>query len=61
MSRIPPIPDPLIAAVPAPGTVRRWLAQALRRAALLRSLLRLAERKAACRRRRLRQPKGGAA
>jgi hypothetical protein len=41
-------PDPdLIEQVPDPETVRQWLAESVRRSDLLRSLLRLARRKAA--------------
>jgi hypothetical protein len=39
-------PETLLASIPDPNTVRRWLAEAIREAALLRSLLRVAERKA---------------
>jgi hypothetical protein len=39
-------PD-LIEQIPDPDTVRRWLAESIRRCDLLRSLLRLATRKAA--------------
>jgi hypothetical protein len=41
-------PD-LIEQIPDPDTVRRWLAESIRRCDLLRSLLRLAVRKAAYR------------
>jgi hypothetical protein len=40
-------PPDLIEQIPDPETVRRWLAAAVRRSDLLRSLLRLARRKAA--------------
>ena len=39
-------PKTLLESIPDPDTVRRWLADAIREAALLRSLLRVAERKA---------------
>jgi hypothetical protein len=39
-------PKTLIESIPEPDTVRHWLADAIREAALLRSLLRVAERKA---------------
>jgi hypothetical protein len=38
--------DRILRSIPDPDTVRRWLAEAIRDAALLRSLLRVAERKA---------------
>jgi hypothetical protein len=41
-------PD-LLEQIPDPGTVRGWLADAIRRAELLRSLLRVSIRKAAYR------------
>jgi hypothetical protein len=52
------MPDPrktnprvdLIDQIPDPETVRRWLAESIRRCDLLRSLLRVAIRKAAYRR-----------
>jgi hypothetical protein len=40
-------PSDLIDRIPDPETVRRWLAESVRRSDLLRSLLRLARRKAA--------------
>jgi hypothetical protein len=40
-----PTPD-LIEQIPDPDTVRGWLSEAIRRAALLRSLLRVSIRKA---------------
>ena len=40
----------VLRSVPPPCDVRRWLAEAIREAALLRSLLRVADRKAALRR-----------
>lgn len=52
------LPDPLIDAVPDPGTVRNWLARSIRQSALLRSLLRLAERKANLEERAARHGKG---
>jgi hypothetical protein len=42
----PSKPEPLIEKIPDPQTVRDWLAKAIRQAAILRSLLRVAERKA---------------
>jgi hypothetical protein len=39
-------PDTLLEAIPDPDTVRDWLTRSIRRSALLRSLLRVAERKA---------------
>jgi hypothetical protein len=45
-----PRPDPqpdLLDQIPDPATVRDWLAESVRRSDLLRSLLRLAKRKAA--------------
>jgi hypothetical protein len=44
--RRPPQPD-LIEQIPDPETVRSWLADSIRRSELLRSLLRVAIRKAA--------------
>jgi hypothetical protein len=45
-----PDPDPdLLDQIPDPDTVRDWLAESVRRSDLLRSLLRLAKRKAAYR------------
>ncbi|HLN30749.1 MAG TPA: hypothetical protein VK395_23625 [Gemmataceae bacterium] len=41
-----PTPAALLDQIPDPGTVRHWLAESLRQAALLRILLRVAERKA---------------
>lgn len=41
-----PPSETLLDAIPDPDTVRRWLARTIRQAALLRGLLRLAERKA---------------
>jgi hypothetical protein len=41
-----PYPDRLLDSIPDPATVRAWLARSIRQAALLRSLLRVAERKA---------------
>jgi hypothetical protein len=41
-----PRPD-LLEQIPDPATVRDWLAESVRRSDLLRSLLRLAKRKAA--------------
>ena len=41
-----PRPSTLLESIPDPDTVRDWLATAIREAALLRSLLRVAERKA---------------
>jgi hypothetical protein len=40
------LPEKLLASIPDPDTVRTWLADSIRQAALLRSLLRVAERKA---------------
>jgi hypothetical protein len=45
-SRPPPSPD-LLEQIPDPETVRSWLADSIRRSELLRSLLRVAVRKAA--------------
>ena len=45
-SRATPQPD-LIEQIPDPDTVRSWLSDSIRRAELLRSLLRVAIRKAA--------------
>jgi hypothetical protein len=39
-------PEIILDTIPDPDTVRSWLADSIRRAALLRSLLRVAERKA---------------
>jgi len=41
-----PQPEPFLDAIPDPDTVRNWLAQSIRESALLRCLLRVAERKA---------------
>lgn len=41
-----PLPEKLLEEIPDPETVRGWLARSIRQAALLRGLLRLAERKA---------------
>jgi hypothetical protein len=49
----------LIDEVPDPDTVRRWLADSVRRTDLLRSLLRLAVRKAAYQRPRSVRTAGG--
>ena len=46
MRREPLRPEILLDTIPDPNTVRGWLAESIRRAALLRSLLRVAERKA---------------
>jgi hypothetical protein len=46
----PPTNPDLLEQIPDPDTVRGWLAEAIRRADLLRSLLRVAQRKAAYRR-----------
>jgi hypothetical protein len=51
-----PQPD-LLEQIPDPDTVRGWLAESIRHADLLRSLLRVALRKAAYRRPDLRQEK----
>lgn len=51
-------PD-LIEQIPEPDIVNSWLADALRRADLLRSLLRVARRKAAYRRQPATEQKGG--
>jgi hypothetical protein len=55
--RAAPVTDPqtdsrpdLIEQIPEPDTVRGWLAESIRRSELLRSLLRVAIRKAAYRR-----------
>jgi hypothetical protein len=50
-------PD-LIEQIPDPDTVRSWLAESIRRSTFLRSLLRVAERKAAYRRREPADPRG---
>jgi hypothetical protein len=48
MADSPPDPQPdLLDRIPDPDTVRDWLAESVRRSDLLRSLLRLAKRKAA--------------
>ena len=39
-------PDTILEIIPDPDTVRTWLGRSIRQSALLRSLLRLAERKA---------------
>lgn len=46
MSRPELLPRTLIESIPDPNTVRTLLAESIRQAALLRSLLRVAERKA---------------
>jgi hypothetical protein len=46
MANPEPLPQTLIEAIPDPDTVRGWLAKSIQQAALLRSLLRVAERKA---------------
>jgi hypothetical protein len=43
---VPTKPEPLIDQIPDPQTVRDWLAKAIRQAAILRCLLRVAEQKA---------------
>jgi hypothetical protein len=46
MARIPRSePEKVLDAVPDPETIRCWLAKAIRESSLLRSLLRVAERK----------------
>jgi hypothetical protein len=40
-----PAPESVLDSIPDPDTVRDWLAGSIRQSALLRSLLRLAERK----------------
>jgi hypothetical protein len=51
MADTPPHPEPdLIEQIPDPDTVRCWLAESIRRSELLRSLLRVAVRKASYRR-----------
>jgi hypothetical protein len=50
MANPEPLPQSLIDSIPDPNTVRGWLAESIRQAALLRSLLRVAIRKAAYRR-----------
>jgi hypothetical protein len=44
--KVPPCPQRLLDVIPDPDTVRSWLAESIRQAVLLRSLLRVAERKA---------------
>jgi hypothetical protein len=46
-----PCPDKLLESIPDPDTVRSWLAHSVQQAALLRSLLRVAVRKASLRER----------
>jgi hypothetical protein len=46
MAQSKPPPQTLIESIPDPDTLRNWLAESIRQAALLRSLLRVAERKA---------------
>jgi hypothetical protein len=43
---LPNQPQSILQTIPDPDTVRAWLAECIREAALLRSLLRVAERKA---------------
>ena len=45
------LPETLLESIPDPDTVRGWLARSVRVTALLRSLLRVAERKASYRER----------
>jgi hypothetical protein len=48
VANLPPHSTPdLIELIPNPDTVRQWLAESIRKSDLLRSLLRLARRKAA--------------
>lgn len=44
--KAPVQPQAILQGIPDPDTVRDWLAKSIREAALLRSLLRVAERKA---------------
>jgi hypothetical protein len=53
----PNLPPDLIEQIPDPDIVRDWLAESIRRSELLRSLLRVAVRKAAYRRPTLDQGK----
>jgi len=39
-------PESLLTSIPDPDTIRSWLSEAIRQAALLRGLLRVAQRKA---------------
>jgi hypothetical protein len=50
MTREPLPPETLLESIPDPDTVRGWLAESIRRSDLLRSLLRIAIRKASHRR-----------